>query len=492
MLGKRSGLLSGIFIPATKNIIKMNPAPRTIAALSTPAAGRGALAVIRLSGNDAHRVFTSVIREQNKFGNASARKIALYAVVGSAEIIDEVTAVKYCAPQSFTGEDMVEIFCHGGTIIPVKILDALFSAGAVAACKGEFSRRALINGKVDMLKAESIAELIESQTEKRLASAQLAYQGKQFEALEKIKLRIVNVLSDLESGIEFAEEDDVAKTQTERVAANKRELESIIFTIEEDLRRGDAVKSLDAGIVVALAGPPNAGKSSLFNEILGYDRSIVHDLPGTTRDAVSETVSVGGVTVKLFDCAGLRETSDAVERRGIERTLSAVKDASVVIWVTAADTPFEDGERDGILSAVDECGARAASAGKKLLAVINKIDLGAVAECKKRFFDDHSIEYVETSLTEKTNADVLFAAIMSSARCVSENAPPPEMIMNGRHRRIALAMLESLRACVSRFDAEEVAAYYLKAALDFMSEFLGFTASDDVLNEVFEKFCIGK
>jgi tRNA modification GTPase len=345
-----------------KRIIMMT---HPIATLSTPP-GRGALAVIRLSGDSVHELFASVIVEKDKFATELPRKIALYTVIACdntrkdgnllpdtraiPEVIDEVTAIKYIAPRSFTGEDMVEIFCHGGSVIPQKILDRLFRQGARPAGRGEFSRRAFLNGKMDLLKAESITGLIDSQTEKHFKSAQLAYQGKQLELLEGLKRRIINILSDVESRIEFGEEDDVAESAGGAVSANVRDLGRIVEELEEELRRGERVRSLDDGLIVALAGPPNAGKSSLFNEILGYDRSIVHDRPGTTRDIVSERILFDGigVAVKLFDSAGIRETDDAIEQAGIERAMEAVKDAHFVIWVTAADEVLNDNERRAI------------------------------------------------------------------------------------------------------------------------------------------------
>jgi tRNA modification GTPase len=477
----------------------MNISTRTIAALASPP-GRGALAVIRLSGDGAHGVFAGVIREKEKFINEPARRICVYTIIddetdGNSGIIDEVTAIKYDAPRSFTGEDMVEIFCHGGAIIPVKILDRLFKAGAAAAGRGEFSRRAFVNGKMDLLKAESIMGLIDSQTEKRLKSAQLAYQGKQQESLERLKREIISILSDIESRIEFGEDDDVAESEASASSRNRRELGRIVQELEEELRRSDRVKTLDEGILVALAGPPNAGKSSLFNEILGYDRSIVHDLPGTTRDVVSEKIVFEGVTVKLFDCAGIRDTADTVERYGIERTMSAVKDAHLVFWVTSADEPFGDDERQSIAGTgfAEESGG-----GCRPLVIINKIDLAdidnpmSILAQKKKFCENHSLKYVETSLTEKINADNLFESIKTSVKSVSEDVLPPELIINQRHRGIIESVVFELNECIAHFEREELSAHYLKRALDSLAEFLGAVDNDEVLNEIFGKFCVGK
>jgi tRNA modification GTPase len=479
----------------------MNTSPPPIAALATPP-GRSALAIIRITGDGAHEAFANIIIEKEKFTKSSPRKIELYTVINkyhnnsidTAEIIDEITAIKYTAPQSFTGENMIEIFCHGGTIIPRKILDKLFASGAHPAAKGEFARRAWVNGKMNLLKAESIISLIDSQTEKHLVSAQLAYQGKQLKSLESLKHRIINILSDIESRIEFAEDDDVAESQSTLIHENKRQLESIIQDLQKDLHRSNRIKTLDDGVIIAIAGPPNAGKSSLFNEILGYDRSIVHDKPGTTRDAVSEKIIFDGVTVKLFDCAGIRDTADTVEQRGIERTMSAIKDAHFVLWVTSAEAALGDDERDGILRKCgvwsEEC-MDSGNDGQKMLVIINKIDICSSTE-KTQFCRDYSLTYIETSLTQNINNQELFELIKSAIHSISESTPAPEFILNDRHRRIISSVISSLQSCAANFDQEEISAHYLRTSLNSLAEFLGHITGDEVLNEIFDKFCIGK
>ena len=492
----------------------MDASTHTIAALSTPH-GRGALAAVRLTGDGAQGIFAGIIREKERFRKTPAREIGVYTIVdrddignnndcavGAATcrqptiyadnapqiidkiIIDEVTAVKYDAPRSFTGEEMVEIFCHGGDIIPQKILYRLFRQGARAAGRGEFSRRAFVNGKIGLLKAESIAGLIESQTETRLQSAQLAYRGKQLELLEKLKRRIITALSDIESRIEFGEDDDVAESGAGLASANRREVESIIADLEEELRRGERVRAFDGGVIVALAGPANAGKSSLFNEILGYNRSIVHDRPGTTRDIVSEKIVFEGVTVKLIDSAGIRDTEDTVEQYGIERTRAAVEGAHVVIWVTSAAELLGDGERGEILEIIDK---------NNILIIINKTDIAtSAAGEKKRFCEELLLKYVETSLTKKINRINLFDAISAAIHGITDEIPIPEIIINERHRGIVESVVNDLRDCLTNFEREDIAAHYLKSALERLAEFSGHVAGDEVLDEIFGKFCIGK
>jgi len=531
----------------------LDASTRTIVALSTPS-GRGALAVIRLTGDDAQEVFTKVIAEKEKFKKEEPRRIGIYTVINTintnvdthnqsdtnnntCDEIDEVTAVKYNAPYSYTGEGMVEIFCHGGIIIPQKILEQLFHQGAIAAGRGEFSRRALINGKIGVLKAESIRELIDSQTETHMKSAQLAYFGKQSESIEKLKQEIIAVLSEIESRIEFDEDDDVAESKRRQISANRMALVSMVAKLEDEIRHGDKVKALDDGIIVTIAGPANAGKSSLFNEILGYDRSIVHDCPGTTRDIVSERMNFDGVTIKLFDSAGIRETGDAVERLGIDRTKSALAEAHAVLWVTSAMEAFGEEERKGILDAagilketqyVDNSNNYGDNQGgnhggkDRLAVVINKIDVDnffmsgnetlinnyvstnnidktisstpkkSYLVDKKRFCEEYGLKYVETSITQKLNRAELFAAISTIVKTVMKDTPTPAIIVNERHRGIVEAIIGDINECLDNFDREEVAAHCLRTALDRLAEFSGHIGSDEVLNSIFDKFCIGK
>jgi tRNA modification GTPase len=504
----------------------MNTPAYTIAALSTPP-GRGALAVVRLTGDEAQDIFAKVIAEKEKFKKEAPRRIGIYTIVDNIDhngnianiAIDEVTAVKYDAPNSYTGENMVEIFCHGGAIIPAKILDGLFYYGAMAAGRGEFSRRALINGKIGILKAESIRELIDSQTETHLRAAQLAYFGKQSESIERLKNEIVTVLSDVESRIEFNEDDDVAESKQSRISANKETLVLITERLQDEQRRNDRVRALDDGIIIAIAGPANAGKSSLFNEILGYDRSIVHDRPGTTRDIVSERLYFDGVTVKLFDCAGIRETGDAVERLGIDRTRSAVAEAHIVLWVTSAEEAFGEGEQEEILWAAgvgikgnesvrrgsqwvqvvdiyDNCDDNRGEDRDKmdrLMVIINKIDKNDTYVIEKRLFcERYMLRYVETSITQKLNREQLFNAIGSMLKSIMKDVSTPAIIINERHRGIIAAVVGDIRDCLDNFDREEVAAHTLRSALDRLAELSGHIGSDEVLNGIFERFCIGK
>lgn len=448
----------------------------TVAALSTPP-GRGALAIIRITGEHTCDAFGSVIKEKSNFEKEEPRKIGLYRVTEKeGRIIDEITAVKYIHPRSFTGEDMVEIFCHGGPVIVGKILDRLKEVGVVSASRGEFSRRAFLNGKIDLLKAEGIKALIDCQTDIQLKSAQNVYQGKQRESIEKIRMKIIDVYSDLESRIEFEEEDDI----TEENLSGREELQQIIFQLSEELKKGERIRVMAEGLVIAIAGPANAGKSTLFNSVLGYERSIVHNIPGTTRDYVSEQLEYEGTTIKIFDCAGIRETEDHIEKKGIERTLTAVQNSHQVLWVTSAETDMDKEEEKSILNLRD-----------KVLVIINKTDIKK-SESKISFCRNEKIPFIEVSIKEKTNMDSFHTELGSVIKKRIETVPVPDLIGNERHYDIIKSIHENLQQTLSYYEREEIAAYYLKKAIEQFEEVCGYTTSEEVVNNIFGKFCIGK
>jgi tRNA modification GTPase len=304
----------------------------TIVALSTPV-GRGALAVVRLSGTDALPIAKKLASD---FDNVKARRATLTNVrlPGSREILDEVLITFFPAPHSVTGEDVIEISCHGSPVVVRQILDLAISFGAGLAAPGEFTLRALSNGKINLVEAEAIRDLIAAQTQAavRQATRQMGELSNSLTALEE---RLIKVIVVLESAVEFVEDD--------LPAAELGDVKSELFGVRQEIGilsdSYAAGRLLQSGIKVAIVGRPNVGKSSLFNRLVSRDRAIVTDLPGTTRDTLSETIDLDGIPVLLTDTAGLRETSDAIETLGIERTQRAISDADHVVEVIDATNP---------------------------------------------------------------------------------------------------------------------------------------------------------
>ncbi|MBD3391014.1 MAG: GTP-binding protein, partial [Chitinivibrionales bacterium] len=306
----------------------------TITALATPR-GAAALAMIRVSGPDAFSIVKACLDARERFDRLGARRLALVRFTGpvAGEVVDEVSIVKYAAPGSYTGEDTVEITCHGGLAVVERILEELMDAGAVYAVPGEFTKRAFLNGKMDLARAESVHQVVQSRTTAQHRRAVWNYFGGYRRKLEAWRAGVEEIVSLLETGIEFEEEHEVGDV-SERARENACRL---LSDVEKELEGRESMRERERGVQVAFVGPPNAGKSTLLNLVLGYERSIVFGDEGTTRDAVSEWVTWHGHDVKFIDSAGLRSTDQEVERLGVERTWAYIEKCDLVVLVTAAD-----------------------------------------------------------------------------------------------------------------------------------------------------------
>jgi tRNA modification GTPase len=451
---------------------------KTIVAQSTPP-GTGALGLIRISGEDAFTVFLKIVMQTERFEKTPPRQISLYTLMDKEkkQVIDEVTAIKYTSPRSFTGENMIEIICHGGKVIIREIIDALIRCGAQQAGRGAFTRRALENGKVDLLRAEAIQGIIESTNEPELLCAQKMYDGKT-NSLISIKEKILNIQSELEAEIEFGEEEHISENRE----TGREIIRNTIRDIEKDIWMREKITNLNGGIRIVITGPTNAGKSTLFNTILGYQRALVHHEPGTTRDIVSERILINSHEIQLIDCAGIREASHDVERQGIIKTRSAINTAHLILWVTAANEAFSENEKQEI---------RALPKGKMIVGIINKIDAADKA-IKATFFETEGIINCSTSLKRKENVDAVVTLIKNEIDYISSSIEIPEIILNKRHEEIGKQIVHNLTKAEQEWNRAEIAAHYLKNALLSFEEFFGVANNEEMINRIFDKFCIGK
>ena len=449
----------------------------TIAAIATPH-GKSALAVIRVSGPQAVEICGVCLREKALFEAANDRYIQIYTAIdpSTTMALDEVTAIKYHAPRSFTGEQMVEILCHGGPQVIRRIAEALHKAGARSALRGEFTRRALCNGKISLMRAEAIGGLIESHGEIELACAQKLYRGTSKEVL-RWKSGLVELLVRLEAEIEFGEEDSVAAAS----GTGTMQLEGCISALEADLGKREKITLVGDRVRVVIAGPTNAGKSTLFNMLLGYGRAIVHEEPGTTRDLVSELVWIRGHEVLLIDSAGFRETGNVVEQEGILRSKSAMEDASVVIWVTSAGEEIGEWEENELRGLREQ----------RLICVVNKCDLASV-EAKAGFFKTINRCPLCVSLKSGENSDKILDAIAALSDELNAALEIPDIFLNRRQEEIGRALLGELFAARHSWARPEIAAHHLKNGISRLDDLLGRTDSEEVLDKIFENFCVGK
>ncbi len=441
----------------------------TIAALATPP-GRAAVALIRLSGRDALDVAGRVLRPFEPEPPRIARR-ARAAAPRDGEVLDEVLYTVFRAPASYTGEDLVEIGTHGGWLAPAEVLAALLAAGARRAMPGEFTRRAVANGKLDLLQAEAVGDLVEATApaQRRAALHQLD-RGLSLRIAE-LRDRVLSLEAMISYEIDFPEEDSgpIASEQIEETTVRLQgSLERLLGTALEGER-------LREGALAVIAGRPNAGKSSLFNALLGTERAIVTEIPGTTRDAIEAAASCAGFPFRLVDTAGLREEADRIERLGIEVSRRYLAAADVVVFCVEAGRPLDREERRFV-----------SDLGSRLELVRTKADLGGPAE----------EEGLKVSALTGEGLEALRQALAARAFSTLTQGGDAEVVLTRERHRLALERaLEEVRrfrqARAQGVDAA-VAATHLRAAVTALEDIIGLVTAQDVLDRVFSTFCVGK
>ncbi len=446
----------------------------TIVALSTPR-GRGALAVIRLSGTLA----ITIAKQMGSPSEVEPRRAMLTKLrrPGDQEILDEVLLTCFWSPHSLTGEDVVEISCHGSPAVVRQIVDTTLELGAVLAGPGEFTLRSLSNGKINLAQAEAIRDLISAQTEAAVKQASRQLNGELSQALDPFKEKLVEVIVLLESALEFVEDD--------LPAPRVREVEETLAAVSSGVGRlGDSYSAgrlLQDGVRVTITGSPNVGKSSLFNGLIDRERAIVTDIPGTTRDTLSEAIDMEGIPVIITDTAGLRETPDGIESLGIQRTHRAMNDADLVLVVL-------DGTRKLGPTEVD---LLSHTANIRRLVVMNKCDLPSFvvdSTCVQQ------LQAINVSARTGEGLNTLRNAMLQSLNS-SGMESSSLLITNARHYDLLCHTKRELDTALSSFrdrHSEELVLVPLHNALKLLGQITGETTTEDILSEIFATFCIGK
>ena len=441
----------------------------TIVAISTPP-GRGALGVVRVSGPQSLHIASSILRFDGGLRPWSATYAELTDRDG-VQVVDEVIVTYFAAPRSYSAEDVIEISCHGAPVVLRHCVDRAVHAGARLAEAGEFTLRAYLNGRIDLPRAEAVRDLIEATTLYQASIAAQQTQGSVSRLIAPIKAQLLELIALLEAGIDFAE-DDISVAPAQEILRRLDPLIEQTSALVRSFRYGNLVRG---GFSLAIVGQPNVGKSSLFNRLLERNRAIVTEIPGTTRDAVSETVEFAGIPVRLVDTAGIRETGEVVERLGIERSYEAMADADLTIVVVDGTS-----RRDPQVQVLVET---ACSQGKALI-VANKSDLPDFASAPD--------EIPVSALTGQGIEALKEAAI-------DLLAPGGEaqggFITSLRHENLlieATAMLEKAKGAVNAALPHEMLLLDLYGALQPIDAITGVTTADDILNRIFSTFCIGK
>jgi len=484
----------------------------TIAAIATPI-GEGGLAVIRISGAQAlavaDAIFSPVGKNSLKPSAAASHTIQFGHVVRDGKTIDEVLVAVMRAPRTFTREDVVEITCHGG-ILPAKlVLDAALASGARMAEAGEFTRGAFLNGRIDLAQAEAVADLIHSRTELALSAANEQLAGKLSQRINQLRDDLLKTLAHVEAYIDFPEEDIAEETKEQLLGR----LERGVAFMDELLRTADEGQILRRGIRAAIIGRPNAGKSSLLNQLLGHDRAIVSPIPGTTRDTIEETANIRGLPVVFIDTAGLREAKDEIEVEGIRRSRESLQKAEFILHVFDASEPLTEADENFLTE----------FSGKKRILVCNKIDLPRKLELSLNVaqtflsagLGDFPVAASNTGLERPVNPqagkpvpqifdvccisgkgiETLKDAIKNLVWSGEIKTEMLQVMINSRHQgALGRARDAAGRAIQAMQDGVtlELVAMDLRIAVNYVGEIVGKTATEDLLDMIFSQFCIGK
>ncbi|WP_122641049.1 MULTISPECIES: tRNA uridine-5-carboxymethylaminomethyl(34) synthesis GTPase MnmE [unclassified Romboutsia] len=454
----------------------------TIAAIAT-APGEGGIGIIRISGEKALSVAESIFKSVTGklIKEYNTRTLIYGTVVDGEKVIDEALVAYMKGPKSYTGEDVIEINCHGGFISVKKILELILSKDVRLADAGEFTKRAFLNGRIDLSQAEAIIDVIKAKTDKAHEVAQSQLEGSLSKKIRELRFKVTEVLAHLEVSIDFAEED-VEEITYKTLRENAEELRSEIKKLYDTAESG---KILRDGLKTVIIGKPNVGKSSLLNSILGENRAIVTDIAGTTRDVIEEFVNIKGIPLKIVDTAGIRETEDIVEKIGVEKSKESYNTADLVIMVLDSSRPLSEEDRE-ILQTLEN---------KKTIVLLNKTDLPQQIELDElsKYVDCSSI--IKISALQNKGIEELQDKIEAMVYKGSVKNSSSLMVTNSRHKDALLKAYESINDAIIAIDQNmpyDFIEVDFKNIWDYLGYINGDTVKEDLLDTIFANFCIGK
>lgn len=457
-----------------------------ICAISTPP-GMGAIAVVRLSGKGSIELVDNMFRSPSgkKLSEAQPNTVHFGQIEREGALLDEVLVTLFHAPRSFTGEESVEISCHGSVYIQQKLVELLLSCGARLALAGEFTRRAFRNGKYDLSQAEAVADLIASTSQASHRVAMNQMRGGFARKLADLRDKLLQFVSLIELELDFSEED-VEFANREKLHELTVEIERKINALAGSFQLGNVIKS---GIPVAIIGETNVGKSTLLNLLLQEEKAIVSDIHGTTRDVIEDTMNIGGVTFRFIDTAGIRHTTDTIETMGIERTYRKIEQASIVLWVIDVTTPREKIEvlAKSIVPRV---------AGKEVVLLFNKADL--LTESGRKTMADilPEVEGDRLFISAKTRRDTdKLQELLVQAAAIPSIGEEDVIVTNLRHYESLTKALEAIRRVKEGLDigiTHDFLSQDIRECMFYLGEITGQISTDEILGNIFSKFCIGK
>ena len=456
----------------------------TIAAIST-AIGTGGISIIRMSGKDTFKILDRIFKQRH---NQDINEIRGYSIKYGLIIdnktnqnIDEVLVSYFKAPESYTREDMCEINSHGGMVVTKQILELCLREGAVLAEPGEFTKRAFINGRIDLSQAESVIDIINAKTEKEAKSSLKQLEGALSKDIKKIKEDIMEIMVQIEASIDYPEYD------VEEVTINKTNLllekvKNKLIALQKTFRNG---KILKEGVEIAIIGKPNAGKSSLLNAILREERAIVTEVEGTTRDTIEEYINIEGIPFKIIDTAGIRNAKDQVEKIGIEKAKEIAKDADFIIVMIDASGELSK-EDEEVLKQVE---------GKNALIALNKIDKDQIISGESKEIEKWGKPIVEISATNKIGIDKIFKTIIDKLQIGEIETNDSYFVTNQRHKEAINNAIKNVEEAIITAQNNmpiDIIAINIKEILESLGKITGESVSDNIIQEIFKKFCLGK
>ena len=452
----------------------------TIAAIST-APGVGGIGIVRMSGDNCFEILDKFFIQKNKqkIENIKGYSIKYGTIMDNNEIIDEVLVSYFKAPKSYTTENMCEINSHGGSVIINKILDICLKNGAELAEPGEFTKRAFLNGRIDLTQAEAVIDVINAKTDKEAKVSIEQLEGNLSRKITEIRTDILDILSDIEANIDYPEYD-IEETSVKKVSEFLDKIYNKLNKLENSFDNG---KILREGVLAAIIGRPNAGKSSLLNLILDEERAIVTDIEGTTRDTIEEFISVDGIPLKIIDTAGIRNTEDTVEKIGVEKAIEIAKKSDVVIAIFDINRELNE-EDEKIINLLEE---------KNAIIILNKIDLENKINIEK--IEKLNKPIIKMSAKNGVGLEELYNEISKLFK-LKEIASTGEIIVsNNRHKYLIKKAIKNVEICketVKNNLPVDMISGYIKQVLEDLGEITGDTATEDILNTIFSKFCLGK